>query len=159
MFVEPRRLPGQWTGGSRGVSLRIAKGVTYRVGASKRTYQQGAEVFQPTDQGTFVITDRRCLFVGSKRTTEWAFSKLVGFSLEGVGSAIFNVSNRQKASGVIYGAELENTVDVLIAAAVARFQSEEAHATLVKELEDEYRVTYSQLEAARASALPPGPWP
>jgi hypothetical protein len=134
-LVEPRRLPGQWTGGSKGVSFRIAKGVTYRMGTSRGTYAQGEEVLQPIDVGTFVVTNQRCLFVGPKRSTEWAFAKLLGFSLDLPGGvAVFNVSNRQKASGVTYGTSNEAEIEAVIAAAIARFQSDEAHEALLDEL-------------------------
>ena len=36
-----------------------------------------------TDTGSFVVTNQRCVFVGSKRSTDWAFSKLLGYSLDG----------------------------------------------------------------------------
>ena len=154
-LVEPKRLPGQWQGGSRGVSIRIAKGVSYRTGSSRGTYQQGAEILTPVDEGRFVVTNRRCVFIGSRRTTEWSYSKLVGFSLEGEGVAFFNVSNRQKTTGVLYGTEYENKLDTTIAAAIARAQSEQNHQRLVRELEDEYRYVYEVWQALQAGQEPP----
>lgn len=152
-FFEARRQPGQWVGGSRGVSFRIAKGVTARVGASRGTYNPGQETLQMTDRGLFVVTDRRCMFIGTKRTTEWAYSKLVGFSLEGEGVAVFNVSNRQKASGVAYGAEAEARVDATVAAVIAKFQGAGAHTALLDELSADVRAIQAeilQLQAALA---------
>ncbi|CAN0263053.1 unnamed protein product, partial [Phaeothamnion confervicola] len=93
-LIEPRRTPGQWTGGSKGVSFRIAKGVTYRVGNTRGTYAQGEERPTPVDTGLFVVTNQRCIFIGGKRSTEWAYAKLLGFSLDGEAVAMFNVSNR-----------------------------------------------------------------
>lgn len=139
-YIEPKRLPSTWQGGSRGVSFRIAKGVNYRVGATKGQMKQGEEVLQATDSGTFVATNQRFLFVGSKRTTEWALSKLVGFSLDGTpGTAVFNVTNRQKPSGLLYGVEHEQKVEAVIAAIIAREQSPTSHAALLSELADEVR--------------------
>jgi hypothetical protein len=71
-FVEPKRAPGQWKGQSQGTSIHVAKGVRYRVGGSNGTFQQGEERPTPTDTGTFLITNQRFMFVGSKRTTERA---------------------------------------------------------------------------------------
>ena len=42
-LIEPRRAPGQWSGGSHGVSFRVAKGVSYLVGASRHTHPRQAE--------------------------------------------------------------------------------------------------------------------
>ena len=134
-YIEPKRLPSTWQGGSRGVSLHIAKGVNYRVGASRGKVQPGAEVLQATDSGTFVATNQRFIFIGSTRTTEWALDKLVGFSLDGEpGTAVFNVTNRQKPSGLLYGTEYEETIEAVIAAVIARAQGPTAHASLLSEL-------------------------
>lgn len=147
-FIEPKRLPGHWSGGSHGVSFRIAKGVRYHVGGSRGTFRQGPEAIQATDFGKFVLTNHRALFIGAKKTTEWAFSKLVGFSLEGEGgTALFNVSNRQKASGVIYGTANEAVIEATIAAAIARFQGEAVHRALLDELET------AAIEAERAAGI------
>jgi hypothetical protein len=157
-LVEPRRAPGQSSGGSHGVSLRVAKGMSYRVGQSRGTYTQGAE--QPTviDHGTFVVTDQRCVFVGSKRSTEWAFSKLLGFSLEGDSVAIFNVSNRQKASGVTYPPQRDHLFDAIVASAIAKFSSADQHDALVAELAAEYATvwqTWNVLQSAPGALSPP----
>jgi hypothetical protein len=111
--------------------------------------QQGAEVIQATDSGTFVATNQRFIFVGSKRTTEWALSKLLGFSLDGEpGTALFNVTNRQKPSGVAYGVKDEQKIEAIIAAIIAREQSSAAHRDLLDELAVMVR------EAATAAQLP-----
>ena len=156
-LVEPRHAPGQWAGGSHGVSLHIAKGVNYRVGASRGTYIQGAERPTVIDTGLFAVTNQRCLFVGSKRTTEWLYTKLVGFSLaEGTGGALFNVSNRQKSSGVQYTHTAQHVCDTVIAAAIAQFQGPAEHAALVNELEAEYRSAWQQWQTALQTAMPAG---
>lgn len=103
-LVEPRRLPGRWEGGHTGLSFRVAKGLYVRTGTSRGTYQQGAEVLQPIDNGEAVITNQRVLFLGDKQTREWAFSKLMGVQYdEERGATYIQVSNRQKVSGVLTG--------------------------------------------------------
>jgi hypothetical protein len=154
-FVEPKRDPGRWQGGSQGVSIRVAKGMSYRVGASRGTYQQGEERPTPTDTGKFVLTNQRCVFVGSKRTTEWAFSKLMGFSLEGEGLALFNVSNRQRTTGVFYGPDHETGLDAMIAAAIAKFSGDEAYAQLLDEMEADYRAAYARWDGLNTPAPVP----
>ena len=66
-----------------------------------------AEVPTVTDTGSFVVTNQRCVFVGSKRSTDWSYSKLLGYSLDGEAVAMFDVSNRQNATGVKYRLENE----------------------------------------------------
>ncbi len=151
-FYEAKRLPGQWTGGSQGVSLRVAKGVSYRVGASRGTFQQGAEVMTVTSRGTFYVSNVRCVFVGDKRTAEWPYAKLIGFSLEGDGNVVFNVSNRQKPSGVVFGTAAEPQIDATIAGAIAAFQGEDQHAALVDELRKDATEAQDAAAGARAEA-------
>jgi hypothetical protein len=146
-LVEPRRTPGQWSGGSHGVSIHVAKGLNYRVGQSRGTYTQGEERPTVIDTGNFLVTDQRFIFAGSKRTIEWSYTKLVGFSLEQAGMSIFNVSNRQKASGVAYATAIDHIVDAVVAAAVARYQGTAQHAAVVAELEDEYRHAWNHWSA------------
>jgi len=107
-LIEPRRLPGHWEGRSQGFSLRVAKGVRYRVGASRGHYVAGDEVPTPIDAGTVTITDQRVVFQGPKATREWAFSKVLG--LQHVDArrspwTAIQVSNRQKTSGFLYTPE------------------------------------------------------
>jgi hypothetical protein len=149
-LVEPRRAPGQWVGGSHGVSFKIAKGVRYRVGQTRGTYQKGEERPQIIDTGLGVITSQRMLFIGTKRTTEWSLAKLVGFSLEQDGMAIFNVSNRQKASGFAYQPDVDHIIDAVVAAAVARYQSPGSHAAVVAEFLSDYNDAYTAWQAANA---------
>jgi len=149
-FYEAKRLPGHWTGGSQGVSLRVAKGVSYRVGASRGTFQQGGEAMAVTSRGTFYVTNQRCVFMSDEKTTEWQYTKLVGFSLEGEGNVVFNVSNRQKASGVVFGTGAEAQADATIAAAIAAFQGEEQHRALLDELQKDADQAEDAVARARA---------
>ncbi len=150
-LIEPKVLPGHWSGGSQGVSFRIAKGVSYRVGQSRGTFTPGVEEEATVDVGTFVITNQRCSFSGGKRSVEWAYSKLLGFSLDGPGKAIFNVSNRAKASGVVYSADIEHTFDTIIAAAIAQYMGADHHEMLIEEKAAEYRLARSTLDADQKS--------
>jgi len=56
----------RYVGGSRGVSFRIAKGVYYRVGGFRG--ERIKETFKEiTDEGTLYVTNKRVLFVGTKK--------------------------------------------------------------------------------------------
>jgi hypothetical protein len=104
-LVEPRRAPGQWAGGSTGVSVRVpgTKSMRYRVGGTRGTYVQGADAPTVIDGGVFVITNVRAVFLGPKQTREWAWSKLVGFHRDEANTWTgIAVSNRETVSGVAY---------------------------------------------------------
>jgi hypothetical protein len=122
-LIEPRRQRGQYQGGSRGVSIRIAKGVRYRVGAHRGTYVQGEDAPTLIDEGVGVVTDRRVLFQGAKQTREWSFTKLIGLQHE-AGVTMLHVSNRQKVSGLAYGEDARNDVELRLDLAVARFNGQ-----------------------------------
>jgi Protein of unknown function (DUF2510) len=123
-LIEPRRAPGHFEGRSQGVSLRIMKGVNYRVGAMKGHYVPGPESPTPIDVGRAVITDQRVTFAGPKASREWLFSKLIGCQHDPDHWTVLSVSNRQKASGLGYDAEHADEVifrlDLAIATASSR---------------------------------------
>ena len=84
-------------GSSQGVSIRIAKGVSYRVGQMRaRSVVVGTQL-QVQDTGVLAITNQRAMFVGKQRTLEFRFDKLVGIEQFADGLRL-NVSNRQLAS-------------------------------------------------------------
>jgi hypothetical protein len=87
----------EYRGGSGGASFRIAKGVSVRTGSSRGQMVETGRSLQPADQGVLSITDRRLVFVGSRKTQECRFDKIVG--LEVFSDAIrVAVSNRQTPS-------------------------------------------------------------
>jgi hypothetical protein len=119
-LVEPRRLPGQWVGRSQGVSFRVMKGVNYRIGGSRGTFQQGEEVPTAIDTGTLTLTNQRIVFQGTRQTREWMFTKLIGFQHdEGAPITYFQVSNRQKTSGVLYDEASAPALRLRLAVALA----------------------------------------
>jgi len=68
----------QYVGGSQGVSLRVMKGVYYRIGAFKG---EGIDRVERThiDTGWVVITDRHIYFAGPSRSLRVTYSKIVSF--------------------------------------------------------------------------------
>ena len=70
---------------------------------------------EPTlvDEGKFVITDKRGIFVGTNETREFVWSKLVSHQAEPLASAMvlyLSLSNRQKVSGI--GADEKSVKDM-----------------------------------------------
>jgi hypothetical protein len=124
-LVEPRRGPGHWQGGNQGVSVHVpgTRSMRYRLGATRGTYAAGDEKPTIIDTGAFTITDQRALFVGTKQSREWLWTKLLGFSHgpDWVGIA---VSNRQKVSGVSYDEANRVALNVYLEVAVAKAQGQ-----------------------------------
>lgn len=100
-LIESRSNGSTYQGGSRGVSLRIAKGISYRIGASQGQMVRNPETMQVIDQGTATFTNKRMIFAGTKASREWSFDKMtdVGQSADGQ-TIMMSVSNRQKPSGI-----------------------------------------------------------
>jgi hypothetical protein len=84
-------------GGSHGVSIRVAKGVSYRVGAARAKSVVVGTQMQVQDVGVLTVTNQRAIFTGDKRTLEFRYDKLVGMEQFADGLRL-NVSNRQLAS-------------------------------------------------------------
>ena len=72
---EPRAVR-QTIGGYRGTSVRVAKGVSFRVGGMKARSESHEEL-RNIDQGSLVLTNKRLIFIGSKRTTNIDLRKIV----------------------------------------------------------------------------------
>lgn len=68
----------QYVGGSRGMSVRVMKGVYYRVGSFKgHTVEQTERVH--VDTGLFAMTNKNVYFVGSSKSVRIPYSKIVSF--------------------------------------------------------------------------------
>jgi len=68
----------QYSGGSQGVSIRIAKGLYYRVGAFKGEKIQTDEI-KHLDNGLLGITNKHLYFVGDKKKFRIKFEKIMAF--------------------------------------------------------------------------------
>lgn len=63
-FIKTKNVVVGYSGGSSGVSIRVMKGLSYRVGASKATPIRGN--VQEKTPGTLTITNKRVIFSASK---------------------------------------------------------------------------------------------
>ena len=87
----------EYKGGSQGVSFRIMKGVSYRVGSHRGTMEVVGSRLEVGDSGDLVVTSQRVVFTGGRRTQEVRYDKLIDVNV--FKDAIqFHVSNRQKPS-------------------------------------------------------------
>jgi hypothetical protein len=84
----------EFRAGSQGFSFPIAKGVRYRVGGIRgRVVTVGSEL-QVQDSGVFSVTSQRVAYLGSAKTIEILFTKLMGMEVFKDGLRL-QVSNRQ----------------------------------------------------------------
>ncbi len=144
-LFEPRRGPGHYAGRSSGFSIPLGStGVRYRIGASRGTFVQGDENPTIIDTGTAVVTDQRVVFMGSRRTVEWAFTKLVAIQhYENRPWTAIQVSNRQKVTGITYDAAHQQNLRLRLEAALALFNRDTA------ELSSQLRTAISAHDGAR----------
>jgi hypothetical protein len=102
-LIEPRRAPAKYEGGHSGVSVRIAKGVYWRVGKSKARRVPQGDIMKIIDSGVLHITNQRAVFTGSMLNREWRWDKLQNhFHDHENYHSIIHVSSRQKGSGFIH---------------------------------------------------------
>jgi hypothetical protein len=86
----------EFRGGSRGVSIPIAKGVRFRTGSFRgHSVVVGVHLVEE-DEGVLSVTTQRAVFIGNRKTIDMPYSKIVGMELFSDGIR-FNVSNRQRA--------------------------------------------------------------
>lgn len=87
----------EYKGGSRGMSFRIARGVSYRVGSHRGQMQVVGSELQVAATGILTVTSQRAVFAGDRKSQEVRYDKLL--SLNVYSDAIqFHVSNRQNPS-------------------------------------------------------------
>ena len=158
-LVEPRKRPERWSAGYSGFSFRLARGVRYRVAVGKGKKEPGEEAPAAVDTGAATITDRRVVFQGSKRTREWAFDKLLGYHNDGrVPLTLFQVSNREKVSGLLYERAQAEEVHFRLALALAHHRGEVdalvAHIEGQLAVHEASRPAPPELPPAARSALP-----
>ena len=103
-LIESRRGPTEFKGGSTGVSFRLTKRVSVRKSGMRGTATAGEETPTVIDEGKFVISDQRAVFVGNKQSREFEWDNLLSYDMQMIGkkNAILYlpVSNRQKVSGI-----------------------------------------------------------
>jgi hypothetical protein len=100
-LMEPRAVR-RYQAGSRGVSIRVMKGLSFRVGGYAGQSESHEEL-RSIDVGTLVLTNERLLFVGSKRTTNIRLADLV--TVEAYADAL-RISRQGKAKPEFYALDL-----------------------------------------------------
>lgn len=119
-YIEIVKAPSGYSGGYGGVSFPIFGGVRVNTGRLGGTATAGLESMKMTDQGTSLVTNRRVMYAGQKRSHEWKFDKMLSISHLAAGISIFAM-NTGKPTGVGYGTGNEREIQfrIEIAAALA----------------------------------------
>lgn len=97
-YYELRRF-SHYEGGSRGVSVRLAKGVYYRFGAF-RGQKITTENFEITDHGIFAVTNKHVQFKGSKKGFRIRLNKLISCEMMDNGILFYKDGANPKPQGV-----------------------------------------------------------
>jgi hypothetical protein len=87
----------EFRSGSRGVSFRIMKGVSYRVGASRGQMVEVGRSLVEADEGELCLTSQRAVFTGVRKTVEMQYAKMLDLNVYS-DAVQFHVSNRQTPS-------------------------------------------------------------
>ena len=101
------------------------------------------------DEGRFLVTDKRGVFIGNNETREFVWSKLVSHQVEPLASAMvlyLSLSNRQKVSGIGMDAKSIKDVQQRIEFAVAVGLEREA------QFLDKLKTQITALEAEKTTA-------
>jgi hypothetical protein len=98
--VEEKVVRREYAGGSRGVSIRVAKGVSFRVGNS-RGHSVPISELVPISEGQLIITSLRVIFQGNPKSFADPVEKLIDIG-PGVDGLRYSVMNRTKPRMVRY---------------------------------------------------------
>ena len=81
-LIESRRGPTEFKGGSTGVSFRLTKRVSVRKSGMRGTATPGEETPTIIDEGKFIISDTRAIFVGNKQSREFEWDNLLSYDIK-----------------------------------------------------------------------------
>jgi hypothetical protein len=85
----------EFQSGSRGVSFRVMKGVSYRVGASRGRMVEVGRSLQSEDDGALCVTSLRAVYMGTRKTIEMPYTKVLDLNVYNDAVQI-HMSGRQK---------------------------------------------------------------
>lgn len=93
-ILEQRVVGRRYEGGSQGVSIRIAKGVSYRVGSHRGRMVTDKRLLE-VSSGSLIVTSKRVIFTGGLKSFDVKLDKVlsVNFAEDGM---IFTAGNREK---------------------------------------------------------------
>jgi hypothetical protein len=108
-LLEMKKLPGKFEGGSTGISFRLTDRITIRGSKFAGQFIPGPEIQAYIDTGKFLITSKRAFFIGSKKSKEFPWDKVLGYTIQPLknvsgGFALYlPLVNREKISAIGIG--------------------------------------------------------
>lgn len=108
-ILEEKVVARRTVGSSRGTSIRIMKGVSYRIGASKGRIENETAMVR-VSEGTFAVTNKRLIFSGDKKSFSAEYKKLLDIQLFSDGIQ-FSLTSRQKP--IIVGLHNSKNVEII----------------------------------------------
>ena len=106
-LLEERVVSRRYEGGSRGVSLRIAKGVSYRIGAHRGQLISDKAIV-PVSSGEFVTTNKRVIFSGDAKSFNLRLDKLLDLNMYSNGVRL--TDDKGKPRLVVFNEEANSDV-------------------------------------------------
>lgn len=94
-LLEERVVGRRYEGGSHGVSIRIATGVSYRVGAHRGRLLTDTAIV-PVSTGELVVTSQRLVFQGDRKSFTVKLDKLLNVELYSDGLSVTPESGKPK---------------------------------------------------------------
>lgn len=132
-----------WTGGEliapknarvttwTSASYRVGQRTRVRAGAARSTITDDRP--SPIDRGAVAVTDQRVVFLGSTRTIDWQFRRLIGMTHDSSGRwTALHVSNRRRVHGFGYPRAHHEEVRFYLALALAIYS--DSHEDFVADL-------------------------
>lgn len=107
-LAEVKVVGRRYEGGSQGVSIRVMKGVSFRVGGhAGRVVSDSEEVI--VDNGDLVITNQRLVFCGGQKSFASKLDKIIDIqpSLNGL---VYSETNRQKRRKLLFTHSLNGDI-------------------------------------------------
>ena len=102
MLVVEDKVRREFVGGSQGVSVRVTKGVYYRVGAFKGHAVEHTESVH-IDTGWVFVTNKNIYFAGPKKSLRLPYAKIVSFQSFSDGIGVTRDAATAKAQSFLTG--------------------------------------------------------
>jgi hypothetical protein len=118
-LLEERVVKRRYEGGSQGFSFRIAKGVSYRVGAHRGHLVTETGIV-PISAGDIIITSKRAIFRGDRKSFNTRLDKLLDIQVYSDGARLTDAAGKPR---VLQFASRENTdiFGLILSSAVNQF--------------------------------------
>jgi hypothetical protein len=123
VILEERVVSRRYEGGSTGVSFRIAKGVTYRVGAH-RGHLVSRRAMVPVSEGVFVMTNKRVLFNGSGKSLAAKWERVLSLNVLEDG-CMLTLENRTQSTIIQFHSRQNTAVVAAVASRLSQRASDE----------------------------------